>query len=321
MLYASEGFQRETGYSQDTLRHLPRGAFFELIHNDDRENARRMFLGQMTPRRSPPWFDLEFRLRTAQGNWIWCRARDTELNDAQGQATGLRVGSLMDISHSRAILNDLDQFAHVAAHDLREPTQRLSIYTDLLAGQMQHNPEAAQTVELIQQSVSELDQLIAAFRQLTNLTPPGDAQREQVDLQALVKRILDHFKLTYPTARYQLKGLSQIPVVFGYATLLQILLENLLSNAMKHGPAGMTIEFQSRMTNSGIEIGVINTGSRFSQGQIARGVASLQKRNDGRRSLGLAICKRVIDLHDGRIWLEPSDDAAIIRFLLPQRLC
>ena len=107
--------------------------------------------------------------------------------------------------------------------------------------------------------------------------------------------------------------------------VVQVLV-NLVQNAVKFSPAGSDIELAARARNNDVVVSVKDHGRGIPRGHLDHVFepfhqvdASDSKDRIG-SGLGLAICRRIIDQHGGRIWVEqPRDGGSIFRFTLPGR--
>jgi signal transduction histidine kinase len=113
-------------------------------------------------------------------------------------------------------------------------------------------------------------------------------------------------------------------LVQGDAQRLQQVIGNLLTNALRHTPTGGEIAVSVKQYQQYIRFGVRNTGSQLTTEEAKKVFlpfwrASASREHDsGGSGLGLAISKQLIDLHNGRIWVESSGDAVTFSFEIPQ---
>lgn len=112
-----------------------------------------------------------------------------------------------------------------------------------------------------------------------------------------------------------------LPLMFFDAVLIERVLCNLLDNAFKYARAGACISLAARQSSTHLEVSVCNDGSGFPAGRI-ESMFDLFVRGTNEScipgaGLGLAICKAIVDAHDGSIRAENSVSGACVRFTLP----
>ena len=108
---------------------------------------------------------------------------------------------------------------------------------------------------------------------------------------------------------------------------IEQILVNLLSNAIRHTPEG-SIEIKAWLDRQRVWIAVIDTGSRISEAELGhvfrrfwRSQRSRAQRYRG-TGIGLAICKRLVELHKGEIFVESQPNVgSTLKFFLPVNIC
>jgi signal transduction histidine kinase len=115
-----------------------------------------------------------------------------------------------------------------------------------------------------------------------------------------------------------------LPLISAEMAKLQRVLFNLVQNAIRHTPAAGQILLAIRRTSAGVQVDISDTGEGISPedlphvfDQFYRGEKS-RSRETGGAGLGLAIAKRIIEAHQGQIWVESQPGAgARFSFVLP----
>jgi signal transduction histidine kinase len=217
---------------------------------------------------------------------------------------------------------DLEHFAHIASHDLREPARRVAGLADvvLLKEADRISPEGGDLLRRMRQAAIKMLDQITDFRALTKIGH-GALLREETDLVALVRSVLDERagEIDARGVRVQVGPLPRLDV---YGNLVQLLYANLVDNALKHANLdAFTLGFTVEETTQGCVLGVRNTGSEIRAEDLKRIFAPftrLQLRTDG-SGLGLSICKRIVERHAGNIWAESGTGYVHIKFTLGGR--
>lgn len=213
---------------------------------------------------------------------------------------------------------DLEQFAYVASHDLQEPLRKVAGFCQLLqrryGGQLDERADeyihyAVDGAQRMQQLINDL----LAFSRVGRTTE----RFEPVDLGAAARRALAGLAASVEEHDATVE-LGDLPTVPGDARLLAAVFQNLVGNAIKFhrpgtaphvviaaepAPNGATPpEVIVSVTDNGIGI-----DPRYGD-QIFTLFKRLHTKSeyDG-TGIGLALCKRIVEFHGGRIWLEPHD--------------
>jgi two-component system heavy metal sensor histidine kinase CusS len=103
--------------------------------------------------------------------------------------------------------------------------------------------------------------------------------------------------------------------------LLQRAVNNLVSNAIRHTPAGGTVHLSARESDEGVELAVSNTGAGIAPEHLPH-IFNRYYRADAARSdhghsagLGLSIVRAIMELHGGKIWVRSEPGASTVFFL------
>jgi light-regulated signal transduction histidine kinase (bacteriophytochrome) len=219
---------------------------------------------------------------------------------------------------------DLEQFAYVASHDLQEPLRKVASFCQLLqrryAGQL--DERADQYIAFAVDGAQRMQRLIndlLAFSRIGRITSGFG----ELDLDRVVTDVAA--QLNWRSE--QVDGVvtwSGLPTVRGEEPLLAALFTNLISNSLKFrhpdrpprvhlGAERVGDEWHFSCTDNGIGIEPEYADKIFVIFQ------RLHPKNEyPGTGIGLAIAKKIIEYHGGRIWLDPeAHEGAVIRFALP----
>lgn len=217
---------------------------------------------------------------------------------------------------------DLGEMASIAAHDLKSPLTTIGGYANLLLNlpSVRSDPEALGYVERIDAGVGRLSALIddlLAFSQLGSGYEP-----ELVDTAALVADVLDGLAADVAAAG-AVVTIGEIPDVNGDAMQLQQLFQNLLGNAMKFRQPERRVEVGVTAERAGewCVFAVADNGIGIEprhRDYVFKMFQRVQRGGDQPGTgIGLAICRRIIENHGGRIWIdETRGGGATFRFTL-----
>jgi PAS domain S-box-containing protein len=207
-------------------------------------------------------------------------------------------------------VRELDAFAYSVSHDLRAPLRSLHGFSQLLledcGGAL--DDDGRQYLERIQANVYRMGQLIDDLLRLSRATRTG-LNRTRVDISALAREVIDQLRITEPDRQVE-AIIGDALVTTGDSHLIQLALDNLLSNAWK---------FTSKREQAVISVGGIrrdgeqvffvrDNGAGFDMRYADKLFDPLQRLHtvadfEG-NGIGLAIVHRIVSRHGGRIWAE-----------------
>jgi signal transduction histidine kinase len=219
---------------------------------------------------------------------------------------------------------DLEQFAYVASHDLQEPLRKVASFCQLLqrryAGQL--DERADQYIAFAVDGAQRMQRLIndlLAFSRIGRMTS-GFAETDLNAVMADVSAQLD-------SARQYASGeitWSDLPTVQGEEALLATLLANLVSNSLKfrHAERPPRVHISARRDGDEWEITCQDNGIGI-EAEFADKIFVIFQRLHAKDAypgtgIGLAIAKKIVEYHGGRIWVDPEvTEGTAIRFTLP----
>jgi signal transduction histidine kinase len=204
---------------------------------------------------------------------------------------------------------ELQQFAYVASHDLQEPLRMVTSYVQLLAQryQGQLDAEAQEFIGYAAEGAQRMQQLI---QDLLAYARVGGTALEwaAVDCEAVLARTLLDLQLLIEEQRAEVSH-DPLPTVRGEVQQVGLVFQNLLGNALKfHGAAPPRIHVSARPEGAMWVFAVQDNGIGMEARQAERIFQVFQRLHTRREypgtGIGLAICKRIVERHGGRIWVE-----------------
>ncbi len=219
---------------------------------------------------------------------------------------------------------ELEQFAYIASHDLQEPLRMVASYTQLLerryAAQLDQN--AREFIGFAVAGAKRMQQFITGLLRYSRVgTEP--AVLEPVSLAQAFDNALDNLRVAVEESGAAF-AVDPLPVVKGDPRQLVQLFQNLIGNALKFRKPGLPplirvlVEDQGEFWRIGVQDNGIGLEPRFSE-RVFTIFQRLHTREEYEGAgLGLAICKKIVERHGGRIWVESQPgEGATFFFTLP----
>jgi signal transduction histidine kinase len=245
-----------------------------------------------------------------------------ELSALQATHADLEARS-RDLQRSNS---ELEQFAYVASHDLQEPLRKVASFCQLLqrryAGQL--DERANQYIDLAADGAKRMQALITDLLSFSRVGRDG-RPFAPVPLAAALGQAMATLSDEIETTGARIE-VGALPVVLGEETLLTAVFQNLLSNAVKfREPQPPHIAVSARKDGVSWLVTVADNGIGIAP-EFADRIFVIFQRLHGKdkypgTGIGLAMCRKIIEYHGGRIWLDTSADAGSrFRFTLPVML-
>jgi signal transduction histidine kinase len=223
---------------------------------------------------------------------------------------------LTDITEQRRMEADLRGYADVVAHDLREPVSNMALLVRLLE-RGADDSSRADVLEMLRDGIGrtqELIEAVLAYARMGELTP------EQVRLGELMAVVADDLRSSLDDAGATLE-VGELPEVRCDPRQLSRVLQNLVGNAVKfRGDAPPHVEVTAERRGEEWVVTVRDNGVGIDPDESTRifGMFSRVDSETNGVGIGLAVCRRVVEAHGGRIWVErPEGGGSAFRFTLP----
>ncbi len=210
----------------------------------------------------------------------------------------------------------LEQFVRIASHDLREPLNTISQFCGLIhSTQREHlNDATAQYFDHVQRGALRMKTLLDDVLHFVRLGAASPDHASEVDLDDLLSEVLQALQARVREIGAQLE-LHALGKVKGHRSLLGLALQNLLSNALKFVPSGQRplVVVRSLVEGQSIRLTVQDNGIGVPAERQAELGTPFKRLHAQRKypgtGLGLATCKRVAQLHGGRLEVESKPGA------------
>jgi signal transduction histidine kinase len=274
----------------------------------------------LPPMRDSRAFDHYIRVCETGEPWVTEVTYDTPFGDGYMLGTWVQrsaklgdgiVNFMTDVTEQRRMEAELRSYADVVAHDLSEPIAGIAMLVGLLERRSEEPPPPG-----------VLDQLRASTERSRDLingvliyARAGELSTERVALGELVTEVAGDLRLGPETLE-----VGELPEIEGDPRQLRRVLQNLLGNAVKyHGVAPLRIDVSALRDSAEWVVTVRDNGRGVDPDQATRIFAMFSRDDqevDG-AGIGLAVCRRIVEAHGGRIWVESAGAGSAFRFTLP----
>ncbi|MVT12192.1 hybrid sensor histidine kinase/response regulator [Chitinophaga tropicalis] len=262
-------------------------------------------------------------------------AHQKQANEILEQSVKERTHELQEINSALEASNhELQQFASVASHDLKEPLRKIQLFGTILRDRhLSNNPEALQYMERIVSSSERMTRLINDLLKYSRLS--ADNNFEPVNLNGIISDILVDLELSVSDTGAEI-SVEPLPVVEAIPGQIRQALQNIISNALKFtrrdikplirvkGERVYDREFESPAAESGpfCRITISDNGIGFNEMYLPKIFTLFQRLHAAEAyegtGIGLAIAKKVVEKHQGLISASSKEnEGATFVLLLP----
>lgn len=326
--HVGDGFTRLFGYAQNAQSE-DMNFLKSLIHPDDLQRIIDVHTRAIEDINQNYW-EGEYRIKTKEGKYACVLECCYITRDQQGKALRI-MGANQDVTlrkeyeQSLEILNaelkkyaanlatsnaELEQFAYVASHDLKEPLRMVSSFMTLLEKNYNDklDERGKQYIHFALDGATRMKQIILDLLEYSRV---GRFNKEKEDVN--LKEIVDEVVLLYGNQIREKQTkveVGPLPVIRSHRTPLRQVFQNLIGNSLKY--TRQNVEPQIKVACLELE-----TEYRFEVSDNGVGIATehfekifviferLYTRNEyGGTGLGLSICKRIVEALGGKIWVE-----------------
>lgn len=325
-LEVNESMCKLLGYTREELLARP---YYEFMHRDDVAASKAAVADGQTGA------VFENRYITKAGKVIWlrwsthpdvdhdgamhCVAKDITSEKAIANQLGKYVIDLQRSERAaKQAKEEAEMLAYAASHDLQEPLRTIINWSSFLKDDYGHllPEDGKEQLRYIHESATRGRELVMDLLQLSRVG--RDAAFGLVDTAQLVDKAVLDVEFSVRESGAEVTRDPHMPVVWGDASMLRLLFKNLLSNAIKFAKPDEPpkIHISGEESSNGWLFQVRDEGIGMDPA-YAQKVFGVFQRLDTRRTgtgIGLAICQKIVKLHDGRIWIEsaPGEGATVL---------
>ena len=267
-------------------------------------------------------FQAEYRLRRHDGVYRWMLDAGEPRFSPAGEYLAF-IGSCVDIDDRRAGQErlrednqrlrrqneELNEFACTLSHDMQEPLRTISLYAELLARRVgtEHGVDPGVPIAAIQAGTLRLQALIQGLFHYSYLGHHAEPEWTDVDSNALLAQVLLSCEAAIQES-HAVVTCGPLPAVRADPGQLAHLLQNLVSNAIKYRRPEEPPRIHITAVTGPLEwvFEVADNGMGFDACYAEQIFEPLKRLHGGEPApgagLGLALCRRIVERHGGRIW-------------------
>lgn len=267
-------------------------------------------------------FSLDKKYIRKDGSILWAKTSVNAFRDNQGKVE-YQVAMIEDISSQRELelqkeelLEELEQsnkslqeYAHIVSHDLKSPLRSISALSTWLYEDYKEvlDENGVSQLGLMQEKVEAMDKLIDGILKYSTVSS-DTMENTEVDVNEVIKEITD---IIFIPEHVEVKVEKELPTIHADKTKIHQLFQNFLSNAVVHieNPVGLVkIDFEESTTHW--QFSIADNGVGIPKEYHEKIFKIFQSVGNKERStgIGLSIVKKIIDLYEGKVWLESEPD-------------
>lgn len=296
------------------------------LHPEDRERVNKKIV-ETIQQHSLHWED-EYRFKINDDHYKYIYARGYFLYDANKEPVRM-IGAMQDLTERKNHENtlqklnaslekrakelaesnaELERFAYVASHDLQEPLRMVTSFLQLLEKRY-HDKLDKKAHEYIAYAVDGADRMKKLILDLLEYSRVNSSKLEKEDVS--LKDVVKDLKSTYKSILAETNGViksGELPVVRGNKTQLMQLFQNIVGNAFKYRSENPpVIEIAYEEENNHYKFSISDNGIGIDPKFFTKIFVIFQRLHNREQysgtGIGLAICKKIIEKHGGRIWV------------------
>ena len=256
--------------------------------------------------------DEELEMCRADGSKVWISLSVRPIRDKEGRVVASR-SMVADITEHKKLDQMKDDFISLISHELRSPLTIITgaVNTALTEG-ARLSPE--ETHQLLNDAALEAESL---SHMLGNLLELSRMQADRLFLHAeatnakkVIQDTVERIRRQSSSHQFVMSVPRELPLVHADELRLERILYNLLENAVKYSPQGGEIRVFVRPEEEYLVVGISDQGIGISPSDQAKLFEPFQRLEESRpegvggAGLGLLVCRRLVEVHGGQIWVE-----------------
>ena len=208
------------------------------------------------------------------------------------------------------LLKQKDEFINQLSHDLKSPLNPMTILIPILEKQ-ETDPKKIECFQVLKRNVEYMKNIATKTLELAKLNSPKTKfSLEKIDLKDEIKRVIQNKKTLFESKNFKVKNnIIKKLLVNADKLRLEELILNLLENSVKYSNDNGEITIDGVKEKEYVKISIKDTGRGMTKKQVKHIFEEFYKADNSRHDfdssgLGLTICKKIAEKHNGKIWVE-----------------
>ena len=327
-LQVNNRFIELTGYLREELLEMRVG---DLDHPDDREPDRERWDAFLN---ADAEYDVEKRYVRRDGSTIWVHVTAARIPMSGEQVTIAKtvedVTERVLATHAlrerelrlREALAVKEEFLGMVSHELRTPLTVILGLANVVAKNGASHEQTQRTVLEIRESAEHLASLLESMLVLARVGEEAP-ELEPILIDRVALRVVERHHEVFPNRKISVKVRTSTPLVDGHEPWIVQVIANMLGNAEKYSPGKGKISVIVEREGSDVCVRVLDEGRGIADEDMPHIFEAFYRaahavKDSGGLGLGLAVCKRLIDLQGGEVWARTrAGGGAEFGFSLP----
>ena len=336
--YVNDSFEKMTGFSQSEILGKNPGQLLQGGETD--REAVNLMARSITQKKS---FDINIMNYNKSGDKYFVNIKAEPLYDKENKFLGFfsiqndittqhdQINQIHTLNQKikdqfqklEEVNNALEEFAYVVSHDLKTPVRNISSLLDLIRkkGDDMDKVKREQYYDIIINASKELNRLIDNLLEYSRTGVITEALVE-VNVPDTLKEIVQQFEMDLEALGGNLQLDIGVEKLHVYPILFKRLLNNLIGNAIKYRSDKQPfIKISCLDDGDGVIFAVADNGIGIPADQFENIFKIFNTINPNKDSngIGLAVCKKIVELHGGKIWIESAlGKGTTIHFTIPK---
>lgn len=327
-IFWGKGYQRLFGYPEG-MEQVNEGLWLTKIHPDDLPEIWKSIQETRSNRDLHRWTG-EYRFMRFDGSYAFVQENTVILRDSEGKPSRM-VGAIRDISHHKMYeeslkkLNaelaesnrgleisnkELEQFAYVASHDLQEPLRMITSFLGLIKLKYSHvlDEKGLQYIHYSVDGAKRMRDIILDLLEFSRIGTQPES-KQVANTADLVQEVLLLSKKLIRD-KNALIHIGPLPNINCHSSTIVQLFQNLINNGLKYqtGESRPEIWIEGKESETEWEFSVRDNGIGIESEFIEKIFVIFQRLHHKEQysgsGIGLAICKKIVEFHGGKIWVN-----------------
>ncbi len=298
--------------------------FFDIVHPEDRQGVQQG-IEKALETGEPKHEEIRI-VRDGEVRWIEAPGHPVQDDDGLTRVVGVARDITERKTYGRKLKESnerLEQFAYAVSHDLQEPLRMVSSYLQLIEDRYvdELDETGREFIEFAVDGADRMRTMIEGLLEYSRIETEGDSF-EPVDLNAVLEDVLADLQFQIEETDAEITT-ENLPAIEGDASQLRQLFQNLLGNALEYsGAEPPRVRVSATWAGDERVLSISDEGigiDHEDQDRIFEVFQRLhtQEEHTG-TGIGLALCKRIVERHEGEIWVDSEpDEGATFSVSLP----